>query len=507
MGKEILINCHPRENRVAVLVDGRLDQFFFERQENQGPLGNIYKGKVTNILPGLGAAFVDIGLGKDGFLPMGETAESSSLWREFIDEESELEERPRSKNITIKKLLRREQEILVQVTKEQIGAKGPRLTTQISLPGRFLVLMPGEKRIGVSRKIASRPDRQRLRGLLKEIKVPEGIGLIVRTAALSSTTKALKKDVKYLVNIWKAIQQQDKRLSAPALVHEEIGLVMKSIRDSLLTDVDRIITDSRQEYKKISRFLNMVLPAAASKIVFYKERQPLFEKYGLEEEVNKLFQPRIWLKCGGSVVFNQAEALVAVDVNTGKHKGKKDQEATVLKTNLEAAEEVAKQLRLRNVGGIIVIDFIDMDSKKHEKQVMAALSRELKKDRAKTKVYPFSELGLIEMTRQREQESFLHQVYECCPFCAGQGVVKSIFSLVLELERKLLAAIGNRKGVKRFRIEAHPHLARYLLEEGWDNLRHLARHHHIRLSIIDNASLKFQEYIIWALSQNGQEKV
>lgn len=508
MGKEILINCHPRENRVAVLVDGQLEQFFLEREEGQSPLGNIYQGKVTSILAGLGAAFVNIGLEKDGFLSLGELAESSSLRRASAGEEPEVktgEKAPRHGD-TIEKLLRQKQEIMVQVLKEPMGDKGPRLTTQISLPGRFLVLMPLERKIGVSRKISDRSERHRLRGLLKEIKLPEGIGLIIRTAGLSTTTKALNKDLKYLLNSWKAIQRQEKKVSGPALLHEEMGLVMRNIRDSLLTDVDRIITDSRLEYKKISRFIGMVLPSAASRVTFYKERRPLFEKYGLEEEVEKLFQPRIWLKCGGSVIFNQTEALVAVDVNTGKHKGKRAPEETVLKTNLEAAVEVAKQLRLRNVGGIIVIDFIDMDSKKHEKQVLSALLKELKKDRARTRVYPFSDLGLVEMTRQREQDSFLHKAYETCPFCDGEGLVKTNFSFGLEVERRLLTAFSERKEIKRFRIEAHPHLAAYLLEDEWPSLRQLARRQRVRLSILDNASLKFQEYFIWALTPKGQEK-
>jgi len=509
MGKEILINCHPRESRVAVLVDGRLEQFFLERGEVQNPVGNIYRGKVSSILAGLGAAFVDIGLEKDGFLSLGEPVEYSSLSRPASGREPE--EKTGGKALrrgdTIEKSLRRNQEITVQVLKEPIGDKGPRLTTQISLPGRFLVLMPLERRIGVSRKISDRSERNRLRGLLKDLKLPEGVGLIIRTAGLSTTQKALKKDLKYLLNSWKAIQQQEKKSSGPALLHEEMGLVMRSIRDSLLTDVDRIITDSRQEYKKISRFIAMVLPSAASKVTFYKDRRPLFEKYGLEEEMEKLFQPRIRLKCGGSVIFNQTEALVAVDVNTGSHRGKRAPAETVLKTNLEAAVEVAKQLRLRNVGGIIVIDFIDMDSKKHENKVISALKRELKKDRARTRVYPFSELGLVEMTRQREQDSFLHKAYETCSFCDGQGLVKTNFTLGLEVERRLLAAISERKKTKRFRIEAHPQLAKYLLDEEWPSLRQLGRRQRVRLSIIDNASLKFQQYFIWALTQKGKEKV
>ncbi len=504
MKKEILINCNPRENRVAVLEDGKLEHFFLERGESERSVGNIYKGKVKTILPGLGAAFVGIGLEKDGFLPMGETAESSSLWEEFVDDEAPP---PRDRR-TIQKLLRKGQEINVQVVKEPISAKGARLTTQISLPGRYLVLMPGEKkRIGISRKIARRDERQRMRELLEANKVPEGVGLIVRTAALSASKKDLKRDLNYLLKTWKAIQQQEKKATSPALLHEELGLVVRSIRESLLTDIDNIIVDSKPEYKKINRFLSFFSPQAQSKIVYYRDRQPLFDKYNLEEEVEKLFKPKIWLKCGGYLVLNQTEALVAVDVNTGKHKGGRDQKATALKANLEAATEVAKQLRLRNVGGIIVIDFIDMSSKQSQKRVLSTLLRELKKDKAKTKVLPISEFGLVQMTRQREEESFLQKVFEICGCCQGLGVTKSIFSQSLEIERKLRTARYRHRKVKRFRIEANPQLARYLLEEGWDQLRRQARELGMKLSVIDNASLGFQEYNIWALDRDGQVKV
>ncbi len=509
MSKEILINCHPRENRVAVLADGKLEQFFLERGESQRPLGNIYKGKVSTILPGLAAAFVSIGLEKDGFLPMRETAQSSSLWEEYIDDEDASPSRnsPARPVRTIQQLLRKDQEITVQVVKEPISGKGARLTTQISLPGRYLVLTPREKRIGISRKITQPDHRQRLRKMMMELKAGEEAGVIVRTAAITATKKNLKKDLHYLLNTWKNVQKQEKKAAIPSLLHEELGLVMKIIRESLLTDVEHIIVDSKTEYKKINRFLSSFSPEAQSQLVYYRGRTPLFEKHGLEGEIEKLFKPKIWLKCGGFLVFNQTEALVAVDVNSGKHKGGKGQEETALKANMEAAEEVATQLRLRNVGGIIVIDFIDMVSRKYQKRVMGALLKELKKDKAKTRVLPFSEFGLVQLTRQREEESFLMKVYECCPYCQGLGVVKSLFSMGLEIERRLGSGMLRFPKVKRFRIEAAPPLARFLLEEGWDQLRRFGRQYGIRLSIIDNADLGFQEYIVWALSGDGQEKV
>jgi len=499
MKKEILINCHPRENRVAVMVDGKLEQFFLERGEEQRPLGNVYKGRVTTILHGLGAAFVDIGLEKDGFLPMSETAQSSSLWEEYVDDEDTTSagNSSQGKPRTIEQMLRKGQEIMVQVVKESIR----------SLPGRYLVLTPQDRRIGISRKIIQREQRHQLRKTMVEFKAKEESGVIVRTAALTANKKNLKKDLYYLLNAWKAVQKLERKASAPALLHEEIGLVLKVIRDSLLTDVEHIIVDSKTEYKKINHFLGNFSPQAQSQLVFYRGRKPLFEKYGLEAEVEKLFQPKIWLKCGGFLVFNQTEALVAVDVNTGKHKGGKDQEETVLKANLEAAEEVAIQLRLRNMGGIIVIDFIDMASRRYQKRVMSALLKELKKDRARTRVLPFSDFGLIQLTRQREEESFLQKAYEPCPYCRGLGVVKSLFSLGLEIERKLGTAVYKYPKIKRFRLEAAPHLARYILEEEWNQLRHVARRRGIRISIIDNADLGFQEYILWALSPNGQEQV
>lgn len=506
MKKEILINCHTRETRVAVLMDGKLDQFFLERGDSSNPVGNVYKGRVTSVLPGLEAAFVDIGLEKNGFLPMREKAETSTIWQEEVGEEVAAVARQKPRPRTIQKLLHKGQEIMVQVVKEPLAKKGARLTTQISLPGRFLVLMPWEKRIGVSRKIINRSDRHRLRTLLKEIKPPQNLGIILRTVALRSDKKSLKRDLKQLQNSWKAIEKANKKSSAPALLHEELALVMRNIRDSILTDVDGIMVDSRTEYKKINRFLSAVAPATCKKVVYYREAFPLFEKYHLEEEIARLFQARITLKCGGSIVLNQTEALVAVDVNTGKHKGKKDQARTALTANLEAAVEVAKQLRLRNVGGLVVIDFIDMVSKRYQRQVMSALLKELKKDRARTRVLPFSEFCLVEMTRQREQESFMRKLYQPCPFCNGQGAMKSLDSLELEVERRILRALSRNPKVRRYRIEAHPHLARYLLEEGWEDLRQMARSNRIRVSIIDNSSLNYQEYIIWILSRKGDMK-
>ncbi|MEA1927992.1 MAG: Rne/Rng family ribonuclease [Candidatus Auribacterota bacterium] len=509
MKKELIINCNPSENRVAVLTDGKLEQFFLQRDEKQSPLGNIYKGKVTTILHGLGAAFVSIGLEKDGFLPMGETARSSSLWDDVVDNEANNHKKTSSKkpSRTIEHLLRKKQDIIVQVVKEPISSKGARLTTQISLPGRYLVLTPLDKRIGISRKITRRDERSRLRKIMGELKGSKDVGVIVRTAAAAATKKNLKKDLSYLMNSWKSAQKKENKSGAPALLHEELGLVLKVVRDSLLTDVEHIIVDSKTEYKNINRFLASFSPQTQSKLVHYRGRKPLFDKHNLEEIVAKTFKPKIWLKCGGHIVINQTEALVAVDVNTGKHKGKNDQEKTVLTANLEAAVEVAHQLRLRNMGGIIVIDFIDMSSRRYQKRVLSALLKELKKDKARTRVLPFSEFGLIQLTRQREEESFLKKVYETCPYCNGLGVVKSLFSLGLEIERRLRSGAFKYPKIKRFRIEASPYLARYLLEEGWDQLRRYARRRGIRISIIDNSELGFQEYKIWALSSRGQEQV
>jgi Rne/Rng family ribonuclease len=507
MTKEIIIDSHPRESRIAVLIDGKLDWFFLEREEGRRQLANIYKGKVANILPGLNAAFVDIGTGKHGFLPMDETAESSTLWDDFADEEDGEKHPPLKKGMTIQKLLQRNHEILVQVVKEPIGTKGPRLTTQISLPGRFLVLMPREARIGVSRKISDRAERHRLRSLIQEIGIPPEVGLIVRTAALHATAKELSKDLTGLLDIWKEVQEKEKQVSAPALVHEEMGLVMRSIRDALLTDVQRIVTDSKDEHRAIQRFISSFVPTHPPEVVLHQGPEPLFEKYKLEEEVEKLYLPKIMLSCGGHIVFNQTEALVTVDVNSGKHKSRRDQEQTALTSNLQAAEEIAKQLRLRNVGGIIVIDFIDMESKKFRRQVMSVLTREFSRDRARTKVLPMSDFGLVQITREREQESFLHRVYERCPCCDGLGLLKSPFSLALELERKLFRALHRLPDIRRFRVEAHPDFARYLLEEEWDHLRALAHQKKIRLTVIDSLALGPRQYILWALTEEGQQKV
>ena len=502
--KEIFINCHPFENRVAIMEDGKLEYFYLERKGKASQVGNIYQGRVTNILPGLEAAFVDIGVGKDGFLPFPDWFEASG--KEDKEKNQDQDHPPASGTSAPSRTLAKGQEILVQVVKEPIGGKGPRLTTQISLPGRFLVLLPFDRQSGVSRKIVDPGERDRLRSLLDDLKVPPQVGVIIRTAALAAAKKVLQRDLKYLLDTWKRIDKKAARSSAPALVHEELSLVIKSIRDLLLTDVERIVVDDREEYKRIDKFLGQVLPSARSKLELYKEKTPLFEKYGQEKEIHKIFQPRIYLKCGGTIVFNQTEALVTVDVNAGRLK-KRDQEQTALTANLEAAEEIARQLRLRNVGGIIVIDFIDLEFKKNQQKVMSVLLREMEKDKAKSKILPMSELGLVQMTRQREQESYLYQVFETCPYCAGQGLIKSRESISLEIKRRLIGAAVEHSGTKRFRIEAHPLLYRTLLQDDWPDLCRIGRDQDVKLSLLENPSFQFQEYVIWALADSGPKQI
>ncbi len=491
MFREIVINADPYETRVAVLEDAQLVELFVERADDRRLVGDIYKGRVNAVLPGIQAAFVEIGLPKTAFLHSSDMLESMIDFEVFdIDEAGGGAPQARS-DVSIETVLNKGQEILVQVIKEPIGTKGPKVTGRLSLPGRYLVLMPGMNHIGVSRKITDREERQRLKNILRELK-PNHAGLICRTAVEGRTFKEAEADVKYLVDLWKQIEERAAELEAPALVHREMELTTGLIRDLFTADIDRLVIDSREAYKQILSYLKAFTPELKGRIKLYKGDGPIFDEYGIETEIERSLERKVWLKKGGYIIIDQTEALVSIDVNTGRFTGKRSQEDTILKTNLEAAEEIARQLRLRDVGGIIVIDFIDMEQESSKKQLVDTLRNALRRDRSRTKVYAVSELGLIEMTRQRERPSLYHYFTEDCPSCAGSGKVLSMNTVMQRLDRFLhrVAAYSKEKQVQ---MRMHPDAATYLFETRAERLEQVEEELGLRVDVREDPRLRLDD--------------
>jgi ribonuclease G len=493
--REILINCDPHETRIAILEDKELVELLVERADRRRRVGDIYKARVNAVLPGMQAAFVDIGLAKTAFLHVSDLVESLVDFDELEDAPSEEDEERRREVrqvIKIEDHLEKGQEILVQVTKESIGTKGPRVSGQVSLPGRYLVLLPGADHAGVSRRIEDRGERMRLKGIVSEIK-PAGSGLIVRTAGEGKTKRHFIADVKFLTRLWKRIEIKAGKVRAPVLLHREMELVAGLIRDIFTDDVHKLVIDSTKEHRQILSYVRSFAPELRNRVKLYTGRAPIFDSYGIESEIEKAMDRKIWLKKGGYIAIDQTEALVAIDVNTGRYIGRKDQEETAFKTNMEAAHEIARQLRLRDMGGIIVIDFIDMEQETHKKAVLDELRSGFRKDRARTKAFQVSELGLVEMTRQRERPSLLHYFSEECPSCGGVGRVLSLESMSMKMERILKRAAAEL-GEKEMRLKVCPQVAVYLLEERGARLEHLERRLGLQLDIVDDPSLRREDF-------------
>ena len=485
MSKQIVFNCSVHETRVALLESDQLTELHSERKRERGVVGNIYKGKVVRVLPGMQAAFVDLGIEKAAFLYV------SDIYPEFQDldfgdeddEESGAGDRGESRDrgdrgrgkrgrgkkgdkkhsrpkrseikVKIEDLVKPGQEILCQVTKEPIGTKGARITSHITIAGRYLVLMPTIDRVGVSRRVGDSRERRRLREILNACR-PKGMGFIVRTAATALSEQALIRDMEFLLEVWRDIGKDEHR--APALCHRDLDLSLRIVRDVLTDDIDRMIIDDEAEYRRVANFVKTVIPHSKTKVELYTSEEPIFDHYRVEPEIEKLHHRKVWLKSGGYIVIDQAEALVAIDVNTGKFIGKKDLEETILKTNLEAAKEVVNQLRLRAIGGIIIIDFIDMDRSENREKVQQALNEALRGDRAKSNVTKISDLGLVEMTRKRTGESFGKLSGEACELCEGRGYHRSPVSATYEILREIQRKARNAKGRSIF-VEVNPGIA------------------------------------------------
>jgi len=482
---------------VAMLEDGRLVELMYDRPDQGRLVGDIYLGKVEAVLPGIQAAFVDIGTEKAGFL------HASDLdTEEDDDEENGGNGGGRSRNrkeTPIQDLIRQGQEVLVQVTKEPIGTKGPRLTTQISLPGRFLVYMPSSSHVGVSRKIEDRGERSRLRKLAKEVVSQGQGGVIVRTVGEELNQETFQKEFRRLSQIWEKIQRKARSSEAPSIVHSDAKLISGVIRDLFSDKFESLVVDNGDIHAEITRYIKNVDPDLLNRLHIYRDPLPLFDKYGINEEIHETFQKKVNLPSGGYIIIEPTEALVSIDVNTGRFTGKKkkDPEHTILKTNLDAAREIAKQLRLRDIGGIVVCDFIDMESQKNRDRVLHELRSHLGRDRAKTKAFEVSELGLVEMTRQRVRPSLFQALTESCPHCGGAGRVYSPPTVVRRIERSV-ARIGAEGKEKRVVVRMHPEVALHILEQEGDFLPRLRKRTRLKVEILDDPLMRQDEFRLLA---------
>ena len=498
MKQRIIINADAYETRVAILEHDELAELFVERAEQRRNVGDIYKGRVNAVLPGMQSAFVDLGLPKTGFLHASDLAESLSGLEDLSDADETTGDRQKRRRAPIPKIedhLKKGQEVLVQITKESIGTKGPRVTQQISLPGRFCVLMPGVDHVGVSRRIEERSERQRIKAIIHDLK-PANVGLIARTAGEGKGDAEYAADIKHLTRLWQRIEKKAGGSRAPALVHRELEMTAGLIRDLFTEDVDEVFVDDKTAYGEIERYLKAVSPELADRVKHFKGKEPIFDAFSIETQIEKTFERKVWLKKGGYICIDHAEALVAVDVNTGRFTGKKNQEETIFRTNMEAAKEVPRQLRLRDIGGIIVVDFIDMEIEANKRAVLEELRTELRKDRARTKAFAVSELGLIEMTRQRERSSLLHYYTEDCPHCAGLGKVPSPETMLVKLERALrrVAAMGEEK---RITLRVAPEVALYFVEQEARRFAELEKRFKLNVDLKDDPQLKRGEMRIY----------
>jgi ribonuclease G len=558
MANEIVINTAREETRVAVLENRVVTELYIDRRKDQGIVGNVYKGRVVKVLPGMQAAFVDIGQERAAFLYVDDITFSADDYSRFLEEDEEekteakmseamepsepiqpsdaasmesplppaglgeggegapvemetpergpreteqrepARPRPRrSGNKSIEDLLQEGQEVMVQVTKEPMGTKGPRVTMYVSLPGRYLVFMPNVNHVGVSRRIGRDEERGRLKDLIYRLRKP-GTGYIVRTVTEGMTEEEVRADMAFLDLVWKNLLKKKESLSAPAMLHNDLDLVFRTIRDLFTQKVDRLIVDAKSEYDRIKEFVNTFMPALSSRVELYDQEEPLFDNLEIELEISKALGRKVWLKSGGYIVIDHTEALTVIDVNTGRFVGKRHLEDTILKTNLEAVKEIAYQLRLRNIGGIIVIDFIDMERERNRDKVYNTLQEALSKDRAKSRILRISELGLVEMSRERTREDLLRIMCEPCSYCEGRGYTKSPVTVCHELFREI-RKIGISPKHKKIIIGVHPDVANLLYDEERQSIEELELEFHKKVIIKADSNLHIEQYDIVTL--------
>jgi ribonuclease G len=526
----MIISSSAHETRVAILEDDQVAEIFIERERSRGVVGNVYKGRVSKVLPGMQSAFVDLGLERDGFLYVTDVVASFEELDRFETEEEEASAQPNGNGGSgsgsrrdrpsshggrrdrdrekgpepkIEELLKEGQEIIVQVAKEPLGTKGARLTSHATMPGRFLVFMPTVDHVGVSRKIESREERSRLRGIVREFREQTGFtgGLIIRTAAAGRPKEDIVSDLSYFHKVWTEIRQKAETSRAPAVVYQEQSLVAKLLRDLLTDDYSAIRIDNDLEYRRVVELIERIMPSLAGKVKLYEKEYPIFEEYGVQAEIDRALRSKVWLKSGGSIVINQTEALVAIDVNTGRYVGKKTAgrlEDTILKTNLEAVKEIVRQIRLRDLGGIIVLDFIDMEEKKNRQKVFQTVEQELRKDRSPSKALQVSDFGLVIITRKRVKQSLERVLTEPCPYCAGSAVIKSASTICYEIlsEVKKISADLNGQSLV---LRVNPDIARAFRDEERAVFKDLKQSIGREIALRPDAQLHHEQFDLMAI--------
>jgi ribonuclease G len=507
--KEVIINAETLETRVAVTEDGKLEEFNIERTTEERLVGSIFKGRVRNLEDGLKAAFVDIGFEKNAFLHYWDIVPNQfDSGVEIVEREGRSKrDKPKITQKDIPRLYPPGTDIIVQVTKGPIGTKGPRVTTNIVLPGRFLVLLPNSDQSGISRKIENPEERKRLKKVLRELHIPDGMGVIMRTAGEGQQLRYFVRDLALLLEEWNGVQDKIKKQPMATCVFQEPDLIERTVRDFLTEDVERIVVDSQKAHDRMRDMISKISQRSAKKIKLYTEAQPVFDRFNVSKQLENTFSRQVHLKSGGYIVIDETEALVAIDVNTGRHKGGKDQEALILKVNMEAAEEICRQLRLRNMGGLIVLDFIDMKSGRDRQQVHNRMRDGLRRDKAKTHILPISQLGLMEMTRQRHSESVRAAVYDDCPYCKGRGKVKSAITMSVEIQRKLQEILKRRTRDEsdfQLRIVVNPSILERLRTEDEKHLIEMEKRYFGKLSFRADNGMHAEQFKIVNVT-NGEE--
>jgi ribonuclease G len=500
-GIKLIVSCERLEKRVALLEDNRLEEYTTERESDRNIVGAIYKGKVRNIESGIKAMFIDIGFEKNAFLQFWDAIPAAlDSGVEAVTRAGGNQNKKKGQKVTHKdvpNIYPVGSDILVQVKKGPIGNKGPRITTDISMAGRYLVLMPFNDQCGISRKIDDPKERERLRKILRELEIPEGMGVIIRTVGQGQRARYFVRDLSILLEQWAEIQKGMEEKPAPTCLFQEPDLIERTVRDFLTDDVDAVIVDDPKACEQMQNLVGQISKRARKRIQLYTGAQPIFDCFGVQAQIDSAFHRQVWLPCGGYIVIDETEALIAVDVNTGRNKGSRDMEKTILQTNLEAADEICRQVRLRNIGGIIIGDFIDMKSRKDQQAVYQRVKERLKRDKARTHVLPISSLGLMEMTRQRAAESLASTQFTTCPHCNGRGVIKSPMTMSVELQRALHSVMRKHQDtVHEIKVIVHPDLLARLRSEDEEHLIDIERRYAGRLSFRSDPTFHQEKFVI-----------
>jgi len=493
MKTQVIMNSQVHESRIAILEDSKLVELLIERPDQKRMVGNIYKGKVERVLPGIQAAFVDIGMEKRAFLHVSDVARYDPFADSETDDYGD-NNRNYKKGGNIKYWVKQDEEILVQITKEPIGTKGPRCTTEITLAGRYIVFMPGQKRLGVSRKIRSRKERNRIRKVMRGI-IPDGIGLIGRSAAEDKSDKVLEKDLNFLLKDWEEIKKKADVLDSPAMLYKDMGMAPAIVRDLFTADMDEFILDSKSEYERIRKYAGIVVSKLVNRIKLHKSEIPIFDAYDIEPQIENMLKRKIWLKGGAYIVIDNTEALISIDINSGRNIGRgKSYEDTLLQINKRAATEISRQLRLRDLGGIIAIDFIDMEEEKNRRALMDCFKAAMCDDRARYRILNINDFGIVMLTRQRVRQSVIQSISDPCPVCAGLGRVFSPVTVIGKIERWLMRASKSRR--KNFLLVVHPSVAEELQTDNNQRLHELEMSAKVRIECFADPTVYPDDYSV-----------